>query len=59
MAPIVLFLMRITSPISLPIANLLDRMMGEHEAPRYNNEELKTLIELHTDKELKLLGLQG
>ena len=56
MAPIGKFLMRVTSPISWPIAKLLDKIMGEHETPRFNNDQLKHLIELHTEKELNHIG---
>jgi len=37
MCPIVSFFMKITAPISWPIAKLLDYLMGEHETPRFNN----------------------
>lgn len=53
MCPIVYFFMRVTSPISWPIAKLLDLMMGEHEVTRFNNIELKHLISLHTKDALK------
>jgi len=53
MCPLVYFFMKITSPISWPIAKLLDLMMGEHEVPRFNNLELKHLISLHTKDALK------
>jgi len=56
MAPIVKFLMRVTAPISWPIAKLLDYLMGEHETPRFNNEELKHLFAMHTEKELNRIG---
>jgi len=44
--------MYITIPLSWPIGKLLDKLMGEHELQRYNNEELKHLILLHTKKAL-------
>lgn len=53
MCPIVSFLMYITLPISWPIAKLLDLLMGEHELQRYNNEELRNLILLHTKQALQ------
>lgn len=52
MCPIVLCLMYITIPLSWPIGKLLDKLMGEHELQRYNNDELKQLILLHTKKAL-------
>jgi metal transporter CNNM len=44
--------MYITIPLSWPIGKLLDKLMGEHELQRYNNDELKQLILLHTKKAL-------
>jgi CBS domain containing-hemolysin-like protein len=52
MCPIVLFLMYLTIPVSWPIGKLLDYMMGEHKIERYDNDELKQLIMLHTKKAL-------
>ena len=51
--------MKITAPISWPIAKLLDYLMGEHETPRFNNNQLKHLIDLHTEKELKNVGFES
>ena len=45
--------MYITIPLSWPIGKLLDKLMGEHELQRYNNDELKQLILLHTKKALE------
>lgn len=56
MCPVVLCLMYLTSPISWPIAKLLDHMLGEHELQRYNNKELQQLIMLHTKKALEDMG---
>lgn len=47
-APIVRFLMTVSSPVSYPIAKVLDRLLGEHHKSRFLNNDLKTLIELHT-----------
>ena len=52
MCPLVTVLMWVTSPISWPIAKLLDAIMGEHEVQRYNNDELRYLILLHTKQAL-------
>ncbi|OJD24124.1 hypothetical protein ACJ73_04519 [Blastomyces percursus] len=54
MAPCVLFLMYITSPISWPIAKLLDRILGEDHGTIYKKAGLKTLVTLH-----KNLGQAG
>jgi metal transporter CNNM len=53
MCPIVTALMYITSPISWPIAKLLDKMMGEHELQRFSNDELRRLIVLHSKAALQ------
>ncbi|KAK2871842.1 hypothetical protein FQN49_002767 [Arthroderma sp. PD_2] len=54
MAPAVLSLMYITSPISYPIAKLLDRLLGEDHGTFYKKAGLKTLVTLH-----KNLGTAG
>lgn len=59
MAPLVYLMMLGTSPISYPIAKLLDRLMGEHEIHRYNNVELAHLIKLHTRDALKEVSFEG
>jgi metal transporter CNNM len=59
MAPIVYFLMKITSPISWPLAKILDLIMGEHEITRFNNVELKHLIKLHTKDALRDVSFNG
>ena len=59
MAPIVYFLMKITSPISWPLAKILDLIMGEHEITRVNNVELKHLIKLHTKDALRDVSFNG
>jgi len=51
--------MRITSPISWPLAKILDYLMGEHEITRFNNVELKHLIKLHTKDALKDVSFTG
>lgn len=44
--------MWLTCPLSYPIGKLLDYLMGEHELQRYNNDELRYLILLHTKQAL-------
>jgi len=53
MCPIVTAIMWITCPISWPIAKLLDKLMGEHEIQRFDNDQLKNLILLHSKAALK------
>ena len=48
MVPIVRLLMLISTPISWPIAKLLDLVLGEgHAATRFNRRQIRTLINLH------------
>ena len=47
-APLVKCLMWIESPISYPIALILDKLLGEHHKSRFQNSDLKALIELHS-----------
>lgn len=47
MANFVLLLMWISCPISLPIAKLLDRLLGEDHGTTYKKAGLKTLVTLH------------
>lgn len=53
MCPIVTCLMYLTFPISYPIAKLLDSLMGHHEVQRFNNDELRNLILLHSKQALQ------
>ena len=48
MVPIVRLLMLVSTPISWPIAKLLDLVLGEgHAATRFNRRQIRTLINLH------------
>jgi len=51
--PIVYGLMWLTAPLSWPFAKFLDWMMGEHKVQRFDNDQLKTLILLHSKDALK------
>ncbi|KAI5294629.1 hypothetical protein KEM52_003568 [Ascosphaera acerosa] len=54
MAPFVLLLMRLMSPVAWPIALLLDRLLGHGQPTVYKKAGLKTLVTLH-----KTLGVAG
>lgn len=47
MAPCVLVLMYIMSPVAWPVAKLLDRLLGEDHGTIYKKAGLKTLVTLH------------
>lgn len=46
--------------VAYPISKILDCLLGEHHAIRYNNNDLKALIELHSLKALQeTIGAPG
>ena len=47
-APFVKLLMWLTVPISYPLAKIIECILGKQEDQRFDNEELKMLIQLHT-----------
>jgi len=47
LSPVVRLLMFLLSLITIPIAKLLDYLLGSNHSNRFKKEELKTLIELH------------
>ena len=47
LCPFVMCLMWVTSPISWPIAKLLDCILGEHKLTRFNNSQLKAIVDMH------------
>ena len=49
--------MYISSPISFPIAKVLDVLLGEHSKSRFMNNDLKALIELHTINALEKMNI--
>ena len=51
--PIVTLLMWLTFPVSWPIGKLLDKLMGEHTVQRYDNDQLRYLILLHSKQALE------
>lgn len=58
-APVTKFLMYITSPLSKPIARLLDYLLGAHHKSRFLNNDLKALIELHTFNSLEKINMNN
>jgi len=53
MCPVVSVLMWVTWIISFPIAKFLDWLLGEHKFQRYDNDQLKKLVLLHSVNALK------
>lgn len=47
LVPLVLTVEFIFFPISFPLSKLLDRCFGDHDTPRMNRDELKTLVSIH------------
>ncbi|OKL56361.1 hypothetical protein UA08_08513 [Talaromyces atroroseus] len=54
MAPFVLVLMYLMSPVAWPVAKLLDKLLGEDHGTVYKKAGLKTLVTLH-----KTIGAAG
>ena len=46
-----------TAPISWPIAKLLDFILGEHKLTRFNNAQLRAIVDLHCQRALQ--GVMG
>lgn len=51
MLPLVNLVMLVSFPIAYPIALTLDWILGTHSVTRYSNNDLKTLVKLHTEIE--------
>lgn len=51
--PSVNFLMIAVGIVAYPISKILDCLLGEHHAIRYNNNDLKALIDLHSLKAMQ------
>jgi metal transporter CNNM len=47
LVPLVLTVEFLFFPISYPLSKLLDRCFGDHDTPRMNRDELKTLVSIH------------
>lgn len=45
-----------TGIIGFPIAKILDYLLGEHHITRYRNQDLKTLIELHSKQAIEKIA---
>ncbi|KAG2126167.1 hypothetical protein BD769DRAFT_1628504 [Suillus cothurnatus] len=46
-APFVLLLMYLFAPVAYPIAKILDRVLGVHDAHTYRKAELKSFLQFH------------
>ena len=58
-APMVKCLMYICFPLSYPISLILDCLLGKHTKSRFQNNDLKALIELHTFNSLQKMHLDS
>ena len=47
--------MKLTMPVSYPIAKVLDMILGEHKITRYNASQLAAIIEIHSMKSLDII----
>ena len=52
-APVLKIFMIVESVIAYPLSKLLDLVMGKHGMKRYNNKEIKALLQLHSRRVLK------
>lgn len=43
--------------ICYPISLILDKLLGEHDLTRFKNDQLKTLVQLHSKKALEELQI--
>ena len=53
LSPVILCLMYATAPISWPIAKLLDCMLGDHKLTRFNNAQLRAIVDMHCQRALQ------
>ncbi len=56
-SPMTNWLIWVLSPLNIPLAWVLDYLLGTHSRNRFMNTDLRTLIELHTYSSLKKLNL--
>ena len=42
-----------TAPVSWPIAKVLDMILGEHKLTRFNNSQLRAIVDMHCKSALK------
>lgn len=47
--------MKVTSPVSYPIAKVLDWILGEHKITRFNASQLSAIIDIHSKNSLEAL----
>jgi metal transporter CNNM len=51
-APMVKLLMISLAIVCYPISKILDYLLGEHDITRYKNDQLKTLVQMHSRQAL-------
>ncbi|CDW80843.1 UNKNOWN [Stylonychia lemnae] len=57
LAPLIKFLMFSLGLVCYPISKVLDCVLGEHDITRFKNDQLKTLVQMHSKKALQELQI--
>eukprot|EP00347_Sterkiella_histriomuscorum_P014098 403362175 len=57
LAPLIKFLMLSLGIVTWPLSKILDYLLGEHDITRYKNDQLKTLVQMHSRQALQELQI--
>jgi metal transporter CNNM len=58
LSPFVVFMMYFFAVVGYPISKLLDIILGEHDITRFKNDQLKTLVQMHSQSALNEIKYQ-